>query len=87
MHVNKKYGSYAVLLQLIRTEFCGMHPVVSHAITNGAWGCLYKNIIYKCKQRQIDTNVSPFLYCAEVFHYMFRPSRGHHQEYLTRIQS
>jgi hypothetical protein len=45
MHVNKKYGSYVVLLQLIRTAFCGMHTDVSHAIINDACSSLRnKNI-------------------------------------------
>lgn len=42
------------------------------------WDCLHKNDIYERKQRQIDSNVSPSIYCAEVYRYMFRPSRGHH---------
>jgi hypothetical protein len=51
------------------------------------WGRLHSNNSYECKQRQINTKVSPFVYCAEVFLYMLRPSRGHHQAYLTRIHS
>jgi hypothetical protein len=57
----------------------GMHPVVS-------WyhkcGRLHNNIIYECKQSQIHINASPFVYCAKVWNYMFRSSRGHRQAYL-----
>jgi hypothetical protein len=34
---------------------------------NQKWGRLHNNNIYECKQRQIDTNVSQFVYCAKVF--------------------
>jgi hypothetical protein len=45
-------------------------------------GRLRNNSIYEYKQRQIDTNISQFVYCAKVFHYMFWPSGGHNQAYL-----
>jgi hypothetical protein len=31
------------------------------------WGRLHYNIIHECKQRQIDTNTSTFVYCAKVW--------------------
>jgi hypothetical protein len=49
------------------------------------WGYLHNSNIYKCKQRQVDTNVSWFFHCAKVFRYMFQPSRGHHQAYLQNF--
>jgi hypothetical protein len=48
-------------------------------------GRLHNNNIYEFKQGQIDTNISPFVYYANVFRYMFRPSRGHHQTFLQEF--
>jgi hypothetical protein len=45
------------------------------------WARLHNNNIFEYKQRQIDTNVSPFVYYINVFRYMFQPSRSHHQLY------
>jgi hypothetical protein len=49
------------------------------------WGRLYKNSVYECKQRQINTNISPLVCFAMEFRYVFRPSRGHHQVYLQEF--
>lgn len=45
------------------------------------WGHIHSSNIYKCKLRQILTNLSPFLYCAKVFRYVLQPSIVPHPAY------
>jgi hypothetical protein len=59
--------------------------VVIRILAYHKWGRLHNNYIYEYKERQINTNVSTFVYCAQMSRCMFRPSRIYHQDYLQEF--
>jgi hypothetical protein len=48
-------------------------------------GAVYTTIISTNANKDKLIIMYQFVYCAEVFRYMFRPSRGHHQAYLQKF--
>jgi hypothetical protein len=83
-HSYKETVEFALLVRVLTNWYeANLRNNTTTRITlHHKWGRLHKNNIYEYKQRQIDTNISLFVYGAKVFRYMFRPSRGHHRAYL-----
>jgi hypothetical protein len=87
-HSHKETAEFALLISCSNRLVWGNSNNTTTRITYyHKWGCLHKNNIYEYKRRQIDSNISLFVFCAKMFLYMFRPSRGHRRAYLTWIES